>query len=272
MSPGELRSPCATRSGSFLPIPVEQAGFRLRRARTGEPGAEGATTRLLWPPLSRDIVKEAIGVVKRGGLRSGRSTRPRCPVTGFPARAGWGARAVVCLRRSIGGVGVRQARRLASYAPVTLNSARNQPGCPRAAQAVMVPTRPAEVSRRRDRAPPGPVVEEVRSSIEYFLSHNQGEHLERVVVTGGAALTSRARRAHPRRAPCARDAGHGGSPRRWRASSVSDEQMQEASVRWATAVGLALWKTAPGPAPSLLPAEIKERLHVQQALLGSAAG
>ncbi len=56
------------------------------------------------------------------------------------------------------------------------------------------------------------------------------------------------------------------------ALDLSDEQVKEASARWATAVGLALWGAEGVHAPSLLPAEIKERIARQRAIAGAGAG
>jgi len=114
----------------------------------------------------------------------------------------------------------------------------------------MVPTRPAEVSAASG---PGPAWTPwsrrcaARSNTSFPTI--QGEHLERVVVTGGAALTSGLVERIRAGAPCARDAGHGGSQAVASQLKLSDEQMQEASVRWATAVGLALLEdgTRAGP-------------------------
>jgi type IV pilus assembly protein PilM len=275
MSPGELRSALRYQIGELLPIPVEQAVFDFAVLGPGEPGAEGATTRLLVAAAQQDIVKEAIGVVKRGGLRvRAVDPSPLALLRAFPPGPDGGLEAVVCLGAQLVVVGVRQGTTPRFLRTVTLNSGT---------ETSRAALEPAQAVHGADEARRGlggvgtgprldPVVEEVRSSIEYFLSHNQGEHLERVVVTGGAALTSglveRIRAALHVPVTLATVGPKAVASQ----LKLSDEQMQEASVRWATAVGLALWKTAPGPAPSLLPAEIKERLHVQQALLGSAAG
>ena len=274
MSPGELRTALRYQIGELLPIPVEQAVFDFAVLGPGDPGAGGATTRLLVAAAQQDIVKEAIGVVRRGGLTvRAVDPSPLALLRAFPPGPDGGLEAVVCLGAQLVVVGVRQGTTPRFLRTVTLNSGTDTSrGALEPAQAVH-----GADDARRGLGGVGtprldPVVEEVRSSIEYFFSHNQGEHLERVVVTGGAALTSglveRIRAALHVPVTLATVGPQAVASR----LKLSDEQLQEASVRWATAVGLALWKTAPGPAPSLLPAEIKERLQFRQALLGSAAG
>ncbi len=90
MSPGELRTALRYQIGELLPIPVEQAVFDFAVLGPGDPGAGGATTRLLVAAAQQDIVKEAIGVVRRGGLTVRAVDRPRwlCYGLSRPGRMG----------------------------------------------------------------------------------------------------------------------------------------------------------------------------------------
>ncbi len=184
-----------------------------------------------------------------------------------------GLEAVVCLGAQLVVVGVRRGATPLFLRTVISGNEASREGAAEPVQAAQGGDGPRRqfgglsAAGRLD-----PVVEEVRSSIEYFLSHNQGEHLERVVVTGGAALTEglveRIRAAVNAPVTLAQVGPQ------FNASTLklTDAQLQEAQVRWTTAVGLALWKTGPFPAPSLLPDDIKQRRQFQQALVGSAVG
>jgi type IV pilus assembly protein PilM len=274
MSPNEMRSALRYQIGELLPIPVEQAVFDFAVLGPGPSGGDGgATTRLLVVAAQQDIVKEAITVVKRAGLRvRAVDPSPLALLRAVPPSPGGGLEAVVCLGAQLVVVGVRQGTTPRFLRTVTGgNDARD--GAMETAGAVQAGDGQRRVlggggaSRRLE-----PVVEEVRSSIEFFLGHNQGEVLERVVVTGGAAQTSGlVDRIHAAVNVPVTLASVGPTAKAARLH-LSEAQLKEASTRWTTAVGLALWRTGPGPAPSLLPEEIRQRRQFQQALAGSAAG
>jgi type IV pilus assembly protein PilM len=275
MSPGEMRSALRYQIGELLPIPVEQAVFDFAVLGPGPTGGDGgATTRLLVVAAQQDIVKEAISVVKRAGLRvRAVDASPLALLRAVTPSPGGGLEAVVSLGAHLVVVGVRQGTTPLFLRTVTSGNEASREGAAEPVQAAQGSDGPrrafggSSVPGRLD-----PVVEEVRSSIEYFLSHNQGEHLERVIVTGGAVLTEglvdRIRAAVNVPVTLAAVVPE------FKASHLrlSEAQLKEASVRWTTAVGLALWKTGPGPAPSLLPDDVKQRRQFQQALAGSAVG
>ncbi len=274
MSPNEMRSALRYQIGELLPIPVEQAVFDFAVLGPGPTGGDGgATTRLLVVAAQQDIVKEAIAVVKRAGLRvRAVDPSPLALLRAVPPSPGGGIEAVVSLGAHLVVVGVRQGMTPRFLRTVTSGSEASRDGAMETAGAVQAGEGRrafggAGASRRLE-----PVVEEVRSSIEFFLGHNQGEVLERVVVTGGAAqtegLVDRIRAAV--NVPVTLAAV--GPTAKASQLHLSEVQLKEASTRWTTAVGLALWRTGPDPAPSLLPDEIRQRRQFQQALVGSAAG
>jgi type IV pilus assembly protein PilM len=274
MSPAEMRSALRYQIGELLPIPVEQAVFDFAVLGPGPSGGDGgATTRLLVVAAQQDIVKEAIAVVKKAGLRvRAVDPSPLALLRAVPPTPDGGVEAVVSLGAHLVVVGVRQGTTPLFLRTVTSGNEATRDGAMETAGAVQAGDGRRSLgggggSRRLE-----PVVEEVRSSIEFFLGHNQGAVLERVVVTGGAAqtegLVDRIRAAVGVPVTLA-TAGPTASAAQLRLSEV---QLKEASTRWTTAVGLALWRTGPGPAPSLLPEEIRQRRQFQQALSGSAAG
>ena len=117
-----------------------------------------------------------------------------------------------------------------------------------------------------------PVVEEVRSSIEFFLSHAQGVQIDQVQLTGGSALTAglTGRLAAALDIPVVPASLTATFERA--ALALDEEQFRDASQRWTTAVGLALWGSEGGHAPSLLPAEIQEKSRQRATIVAAAAG
>jgi hypothetical protein len=116
-----------------------------------------------------------------------------------------------------------------------------------------------------------PTIEEVRGSLEYFMSHAHVTQLSEVLVTGGGALTagiveqlSSALGIPVKLASI----GPSCTPSRL---GLQDDVMAEVSLRWTTAVGLALWGTGDIAAPSLIPAEIRQRQQLHQAIVGGVA-
>lgn len=274
MNAAEMRSALRYQIGELLPIPVDQAVFDFAVLGPSGPAGDGGTMiKVLVVAAQQDIVTDAIAVVKKAGLHvRAVDASPLALLRAVPPAPSGGLEAVVSLGAQLVVVGVRQGTTPRFLRTVTGGSDANRDGG-------MEPATAARGGEGQRRGAGGvgvgrldPVAEEVRSSIEYFLSHNQGERLERVIVTGGAAmsegLVERIRTAL--NVPVTL-AAVGPS---YKASQLhlSDVQVKEASARWATAVGLALWKIGPGPAPSLLPSEIRQRQQFHQALVGAGVG
>ena len=179
MSPNEMRSALRYQIGELLPIPVEQAVFDFAVLGPGPTGGDGgATTRLLVVAAQQDIVKEAIAVVKRAGLRvRAVDPSPLALLRAVPPSPGGGIEAVVSLGAHLVVVGVRQGTTPRFLRTVTSGNEASRDGAMETAGAVQAgdgrrALGGAGASRRLE-----PVVEEVRSSIEFFLGHNQGEVL-----------------------------------------------------------------------------------------------
>lgn len=269
----ELRPALRFQIGELLPIPIDLAvyDFAVVGPDRGD-GGEGQQAKALVVAAQRDIVTEALGVVSKAGLRARAiDASPLAMLRAIPPGPGGGLEAVVSLGAQLVTVGVRQGSAVRFLRTVTagLESQRDMVD----ATARSGQTGPASGGQFQ----PAPlklqsVVEEVRGSLEYYLSHNHGELLQRVVVTGGGALyegiieSLRAAVSVPVSVALV-----GAQPELDRLQ-LGHAQLEEASVRWSTAVGLALWGTGTAPAPSLLPAEVKERRQFRQALVGSAAG
>lgn len=273
----ELRSALRYEIGDLLPIPLDQAVYDFAVLGPGRPSADGGeTTQVLVVVAQKDIVRDEIAVVRRAGLRVRAVDASALGLLrAVPAPEGEEALdAVVSLGAQLVVVAIRQGRvpRFVRTATVTAESEE--------AARAGAPAR-VGVSQGRER-PDGqngsskvvhPVVEEVRSSIEYFLSHAQGAQLRTVQLTGGGArrdgLADRMTTVLGIPVvPCTLDLAFEAS-----ALGLDDAQLDEASWRWATAAGLALWGTQPGVrSPSLIPAEIAERAQQRRMMAGAAAG
>lgn len=272
----ELRSALRYEISELLPIPVEQAVYDFAVLGPGKPTGEGGeTTQVLVVVAQKDIVRDQIAAARRAGLRVRavdasslallRAVSPPPSETALDAVVSLGAHlVVVALRQG----GVPRFMRTATVAGEPETAAR-------AGVAARVGTSPTREVPEPMSAPAkiSPVLEEVRSSIDYFLSHAQGEQLARVQLTGGAArkpgLAERLSSAlGVPVVPATLDVAQERA-----ALGLDEVQLEEASWRWATAVGLALWGAdSRVRSPSLVPPEVAERTQQRLVAAGATAG
>jgi type IV pilus assembly protein PilM len=274
MRPEELRSALRYDIGDLLPIPVEQAVFDFVTLGPGNPGGDGGeTAQVLLVVAQREILLDHIAAAKRAGLKvRAVDSSPLALLRAVPPKGGR-VEAVVSLGAQLVVVAVRDGDVPRFVRTVTLP-----------AENVTEPARESVAAGAGgQRAPrrPGPegtpnraevIVEEVRGSLEYFLSHAQGVQVQEILLTGGGALAEDVapRLTHALGLPVS-EAVVGAH---YSASQLglSEEDLERASHYWATAVGLALWGTGSAPAPSLVPAEVRERQQFQRAMAASAVG
>ena len=272
----ELRSALRYEIGELLPIPVEQAVYDYAVMGRGKPTADGGeTTQVLVLVAQKDIVRDEIEVANRAGLRvRAVDASPLALLRAVPPPGGEGTLdAVVCLGAQLVVVAIRQGGvpRFMRTATVA-GDGRASTRAPAKARAGA--GQGQERPEGRSAGPKiDPVVEEVRSSIEYFLSHAQGAQLSCVQLTGGAARKEGLvdRLASTLAVPVVR----AGLAPTYETSvlGLDDEQLEEASWRWATAVGLGLWGTEEGVrSPSLVPEEIARRAQERRVMAAAAAG
>jgi type IV pilus assembly protein PilM len=270
----ELRSALRYEIGELLPIPLEQAVFDFAPLGPGRPkGDGGETSQVLVTVAQKDIVWDEIAAAKRGGLRVRavdasalalvRAVSPPSDPEALDAVVSLGAHlAVVALRQG----GTPRFVRTATVGSETDATAKVGAGM----RLAPAPARPDNNNGAGPR--PETVVEEVRSSIEFFLSHAHGLRLERVQLTGGGALmdgmVDRLSTALGIPVVAATVV-----PECQRSKLGLDEvQFKEASQRWTTAVGLALWGSEGGRAPSLLPPEIDEKSKQRRIIAFAGVG
>jgi len=272
----ELRSALRYEISELLPIPIEQAVYDFAVLGPGGPtGDGGETTQVLVVVAQKDIVHDQISAVRRAGLRVravDASSLALLRAVPSPERES-ALDAVVSLGAQLVVVAVRQGSVPRFMRTATIAAEAEVPARAGAAARVGAPQGRDAHDGRAGGAKLDPVVEEVRSSIEYFLSHAQGEQLGRVQLTGGAArkagLAERLSSALgipvvPAKLDLALDLA---------TLSLDSSQLEEASWRWSTAAGLALWGTAPGVhSPTLVPPEIAERAQQRLVVAGATAG
>ena len=278
MAPAELRSALQYEIGNLIPIPIEQAVFDFSVLGPGRPqGDGGRTTDMLVVVAQRDVVKDCFEVARRAGLRvHAADVSALALLRAVPPPEGGGLGAVVCLGADLATVAVREGEtpRFVRTVPVAGVKAGN-------AQVPRSPGGTGDGQKRPGTGPASsgvtapvrldPVVEEVRSSLEYFLSHSHGAQLQEIVLTGGGALVDGV--ADGIGAALNVPVRIASITARWDPARVglSEEQQKQASFRWAIAVGLAQW-SADAHALSLEPTEVKQRRQYRQALMASAAG
>lgn len=275
MGHSEMRSALRFQIGELLPIPLDQAVFDFTVLDPGEKGEGGGgggrAARVLVVAAQRDIVTDAIDVVGKAGLKvRAVDCSPLALLRAIPPSPRGGLEAVICLGAQLVVVAVRQG--------TTPRFLRTVAGSTQPVKETALATGAvAEGTSVRSRGPaPGPslepIVEEVRGSLEYFLSHNQGEALERVLITGGAVLSPRVVDRVRAAVGVPVEVATVGVTADAAQLALTDANLTEASARWATCVGLALWGIGEAPSPSLLPIEVRQRRQFQQALVGSGVG
>ena len=272
----ELRSALGYEIGELLPIPVDQAVYDFAVLGPGRPSGDGGeTVQVLVVVAQKDIVREQIAAVRLGGLRvRAVDASSLALLRAVPSPdAEDTLDAVVSLGAQLVVVAIRQGEvpRFMRTATVSVETeAAARAGATARVGAAQGRERP---EGRRGSTKLEPVIEEVRSSIEYFLSHAQGAQLARVQLTGGGARTAglAERLSSTLGVPVERatlELSYEGS-----ALGLEDEQLEEASWRWTTAAGLALWGTQAGArSPSLVPPEIAERAQQRRVVAAAGAG
>lgn len=283
MADDDLRSALQFKVGEFLPIPVEQAVFDFAPL----PAAEDADDkrRVLMMAAQRDVVVDEVAAVEKAGLRVEavdstslallRAVSQDGP-DGPSAGTGGGLEAVVGIGAELVTVVVRQdgaprfIRTVALAGPASTRGSMDPKGGPggggpvlsRAGQGGVTVSAPLRLDA---------IITEVRSSLEYLLSQTGTARFERVLLTGGGAMLPGVTEALT--SAVGLPVQTAGTPVELDRESLAldDAALEEASYRWMSAVGLALWGTDAYGRPSLLPKEVLVRRQ-QRAVMLSAVG
>ena len=116
------------------------------------------------------------------------------------------------------------------------------------------------------------VVSEVRSSLEYLLSQSNAGRFQRVLITGGGAMLPGVSDALG--AALGIPVAVAGTPLTVDAKTLGLDEaaLDEASCRWLSAIGLALWGTGVAGGLSLLPPEVAAKRRQRQLTVVGASG
>jgi type IV pilus assembly protein PilM len=278
----ELRSALRLKIGEFLPIPVEQAVVDF--APLPSAGGGASERRLLLVAAQRDVIADELGAVDAAGLSvvavdsslallravAGPKSPAGGPSSGLEAVVGIGAELIT--------VAVRDGGTPRFMRTVALTS----PGGPSANDPLSPAVSPGDRSRPTARSVTAPVVgaaqrlesivAEVRSSLEYLLSQSGTGHFEQVLLTGGGAMLPGVTEALSsslglpvKLAELPFEVDH-------KELGLDKDALDEASYRWLSAVGLALWGTDTYGKPSLLPPEVAAKRQQVKVMQAAAVG
>jgi type IV pilus assembly protein PilM len=271
----ELASAVRYQMTELLPIGVEESVFDFEVLGRGKACGEGGETlEVLLVVAQREIVLDHINVVRKAGLRvRAVDSSPLALLRGLSLAGGKDLEAVVSLGANLVVVAVREGMVPRFVRTVAL--AGHSASVPNGEGSVVGKAQPA-AGRDRSRLTTGdglePTVEEVRGSLEYFHSHSHEARLERVLLTGGGALApgmgERLSAALGMPVVAAEPSFRYDLSR----LGLTRGQVENASARWVAVAGLALWGWGDFAAPSLVPAEVRERRQFERGLIASAAG
>jgi len=286
MSDTELRSALRFKIGEFLPIPVEQAVVDFSPLPGGD--ASSGKRRVLLVAAQRDVALDIAAVVASAGLRL-RSIdasalallRAVAPPRGPDGHSGpgGGLEAVVGVGAQLVTVAVREGGIPRFVRTVALPEEAIVRGSAEALATVPGTSGPAQRAVR----PGGPasgvdtlylesIVAEVRSSLEYLLSQSQSQNFEHVLLTGGGAMAPGLTEALSRALSLPVNFAELGFEIDHKELGLDAQALTDASYRWLTAVGLALWGTDVYGKASLLPAEILAKRQQQRIMVAALAG
>lgn len=285
----DLRSSLRFDAQELIPIPMDDASFDFQILDRGEgPNEDGRSTmRILIVAAHREMVNTHLAALKMAGLEAIaidaaplallRVLPPTEPDGGVEAVVSIGAElTTIAVRQAgmprfirslaIGGgkltAGVAESLHLELAVAETLKRGAVPPGAPQLAQA--------QKAMARDLRDLG---EDVRATIDFFVSQADGARIERLLVTGGASMTQGLveelagdmdvdiRRIDPFASLIQGDLG------------LDQEALQRARATAATAIGLGLWAAEPpGRRLSVLPGEVAEARKVRRTAILAAAG
>jgi type IV pilus assembly protein PilM len=282
MPDSELRSALRLKIGEFLPIPVEQAVVDF--APLPGVGGEGSERHLRLVAAQRDVISDELGAVDAAGLNAvavDSSSLALLRAVAGPKSPGGspsgGLEAVVGIGADLITVAVRDGGTPRFMRTVALTN----PNGPSVSDPLSPAVSPGDRSRSGTRSVTAPVVGaaqrleaivgEVRSSLEYLLSQSGTGHFEQVLLTGGGAMLPGVTEALStslglpvKLAELPLEIDH-------KELGLEKDAFDEASYRWLSAVGLALWGTDTYGKPSLLPPEVAAKRQQIKVMQGAAA-
>lgn len=285
----DLRSSLKFDAQEMIPIPMEEASFDFSVLdEAPQPRSDGQPMqRILLVAAHRDLLRSYMATLKAAGLTAvAMDAAPLALLRAVPSsRDAEGVEVLVSIGAELTTVAVREAgvpRFIRSLtvggAKLTETIANNMhlemaaaerlkrgavpPGSPQFAQA-----RKAMSADMRDLA------EDVRATIDFFLSQASGPAIDRLFVTGGAAQTEGLANAVAGSLPTPVITVDPFAGLQTSGLGYDAEQMKRAAAGAATAVGLALWSTeAPLIRLSVLPEEVAAARRARRLFSLAVAG
>jgi type IV pilus assembly protein PilM len=284
----DLRSALRFDSQELIPIPMDDASFDFQVLARGEETDDSgrATARILIVAAHREMLRSHLASLAHAGLEAvAIDASPLALMRVVPSGADSGVEALVSIGAELTTVAVRQGgvprfiRSLAiGGANLTSGIAAAMHVEPAVAEAIKrgaVPTGSPQLAQARKAVATDlrDLGEDVRATIDFFVSQADGSRVERLLVTGGASMTEglveqlaggmdvEIRRIDPFALLTLGDIG------------LDQSDLQRARGTAATAVGLALWSAEPpGQRMSVLPGEVAEARKVRRMAVMAGAG
>lgn len=293
MSAEETRSSLRFDGQELIPVPMDDASFDF--GFLGEPvkGPSGeATQKVLLVAAHREVLRTYLDVLNAAGLRATVMDASQLalfravpePPSGVAASAN--VEVVVSIGAELTTVGVRQGgvprfiRSLAvggskltqsisdqMHLDVAVAERLKRGGTAPEAQVLTVQARKAMSAGIRDLA------EEIRATIDFFVSQANSGPIDKLLITGGAALTTGLAASIGGNLPVEVRLLDPLATLDCSALPYDEHQLSAISAGAATAVGLALWPTdAPLIRLSILPDEVLEARRARRRSLMALAG
>ena len=284
----DLRSALRFDSQELIPIPMEDASFDFQVLTRGEGTDDGgrATARILIVAAHREMLRSHLAALSAAGLEAvAIDASPLALMRVVPSSPDSGVEALVSIGAELTTVAVRQGgvprfiRSLAiGGANLTSGIATAMHVEPAVAEAIKrgaVPNGAPQLAQARKAIATDlrDLGEDVRATIDFFVSQADGSRVETLLVTGGASMTEglveqlaggmdvEIRRIDPFALLTLGDLG------------LDQSALQRARGTAATAVGLALWGAEPpSRRMSVLPGEFAEARKVRRVAMLAGAG
>lgn len=284
----DLRSALRFDSQELIPIPMEDASFdfQILERADGTDDSGRPTSRILIVAAHREMIGSHLSALTAAGLEAiAIDASPLALMRVVPTGEDPGVEALVSIGAELTTVAVRQGgiprfiRSLAiggaNLTSGIANAMHVEPAVAEAIKRGAVPSGSPQLAQARKAIATDlrDLGEDVRATIDFFVSQADGSRVERLLVTGGASMTDglveqlaggmdvEIRRIDPFALLAPADLG------------LDERALQRARGTAATAVGLALWAgEPPGRRMSVLPGEVAEARKIRKMAFLAGAG
>lgn len=292
LSDEDLRSSLRFDGQELVPIPLDEASFDfsvLERPDGGGGGDTAPSMRILLVAAHQDVLRSQLAVLKGAGLEAvamdSSSLALLRAIPTDPGPSGGGVEVVVSIGAELTTVAVRQDGVPRFIRTLTMGGSRltqsiantlhvDAPVAERMKRMAVADRNPQTAQLRRAMATDvRDLAEDIRATVDFFLSQSDDQTIERLLITGGASQTEGLAQAIGgnlpvqvlRVAPFAGLSADG--------LALASEALDRAGSSAATAVGLALWPVGPAAIRlSILPEEVARARHARRLFQAAACG